>query len=157
MEFTPEQITGLLVALGLPEDTTDPQLVIDTVVDLAEQVEQLDPARPSTVAAAAKRSGLEVLDKETVATLRRDAATGRQLAAAAARQKVEASVDKAIDRGAIPLARRKHWVELLAADPAMEQHLAATPDGTAVALTEVGHSTEKDDLAEVAPWFYPTR
>lgn len=155
MEFTPEQLTALLEALGLPADTADAQLVVDTTVDLAAQVQAIDPAKPSTVAAAAARNGMEVLDKDTAAALRRDAATGRQLAAAAAQQKVEASVDKAIDRGAIPLSRRKHWVGVITADPGMEQVLAATPDGLAVPLSEIGHSADKaDDLAEPAKWFY---
>ncbi|MDT5007138.1 MAG: hypothetical protein QOJ24_4314 [Mycobacterium sp.] len=33
MEFTPEQITALLEALGLPADTADAELVVATATD----------------------------------------------------------------------------------------------------------------------------
>lgn len=157
MEFTPEQIAALLEALGLPPDTADAQLVVDTAVDLAAQVEALDPAKPSTVAAAAKRHGMELIDEATVATLRADAATGRQMAAAAAAAKVEATVDDAIAHGKITVPRRKHWVDLITADPAMADVLASVPNETAVPLTEAGHSADKvaatGDPAE-SGWFY---
>jgi hypothetical protein len=153
MEFTPEQITTLLAALGLPADTGDPQLVVDTAVDLAAQLG--DPAKPSTIAASAKRAGLEVLDTDTAAALRRDAAEGRKIAAAAAKAKVEASVDDAVDKGKITPSRRQHWVSLIEADPGMADVLAAVPNETAVPMSEVGHSADTSgDLADAAEWFY---
>lgn len=153
MDFTPEQITALLAALGLPDDTDDPQLVVDTAVDLAAQLG--DPAKPSTIAASAKRAGLEVLDTDTADALRRDAAEGRKIAAAAARAKVEAAVADAVDKGKITPARRKHWVSLIEADPGMADVLAAVPNETAVPMSEVGHSADSSgDLAEPAAWFY---
>lgn len=155
MEFTPEQIAALLEALGLPPDTTDAQLVVDTAVDLAAQVESLDPAKPSSVAAAAARNGMEVLDNQTVAALRRDAENGRQLAAAATRQRIEAAVDKAIDRGAVALSRRSAWVDMITADPVMEQKLAATPDGLVVGLTETGHAADKGTNTGGPEWVWP--
>lgn len=155
MEFTPEQITALLEALGLPVDTTDAQLVVDTAVDLAAQVETLDPERPSTVAAAARRNGMEVIDTATADALRRDAAEGRRVAAAAAKAKVEASVDQAISKGKITPGRRKHWVSVIEADPGMADVLASYPDEMAVPLTEVGHATDNSaDLDKPAAWFY---
>lgn len=153
MDFTPEQVAALLTALGLPNDTDDPQLVLDTAVDLAAQLG--DPAKASTIAASAKRAGLEVLDNETVAALRRDAAEGRKIAAAAAKAKVEASVDDAVTKGKITPSRRKHWVSLIEADPGMADVLAAVPIETAVPMTEVGHSADNaGDTAEAAAWFY---
>ena len=155
MEFTPEQIAALLTALGLPDGTDDPQLVVDTAVDLAAQVEALDPAKPASVAAAAARNGCEVLDKETAAALRRDAAEGRKIAASAARAKVEASVDEAINKGKITPGRRKAWLELITADPGMSDVLAKIPDETAVPLAEIGIGGGDDaDLAQPAKWFY---
>ena len=47
MEFTPEQIAALLTALGLPDDTDDAQLVVDTAID--EDV-QLDAAIVAEIA-----------------------------------------------------------------------------------------------------------
>jgi hypothetical protein len=71
-----------------------------TEADLAAQVAELDPAKPSTVAAAAKRAGLEVIDNATAEALRRDAQEGRQVAAAAKQQKIEAAVDENSDKPA---------------------------------------------------------
>lgn len=157
LTFDDDQAAALVDALGLPDDTTDVQLVLDTATDLAAQVAAgVDPEKASTVAAAAKRAGLEVVDTETLATLRHDAQEGRKIAAAAAQQKVEASVDDAIAKGKITPARRKHWLTLIAADPGMAEVLASVPNETAVPLTEIGHSVEAsaEDLAEAGRWFY---
>jgi hypothetical protein len=154
LTFTAEQAAALLEALGLPADTDDADLGVATAVDLAAQVEALDPAKPASVAAAAARNGCEVLDKETAAALRRDAQEGRKIAAAAAKQRIEASVDDAISKGKITPGRRKHWVSLIEADPGMEQVLTSVPDECAVALSEIGHSADNADLAEAAAWFY---
>lgn len=155
MNFTTEQIAALLEALGLPPDTADPDLVVATVTDLAAQAAGVDPAKPSTVAAAARKAGLEVIDADTAAALRRDATEGRKIAAAAARAATEAAVDDAISKGKIAASRRKHWVTLIEADPGMADVLAATPPETAVPLTEIGHSTDTSgDLAKKPAWFY---
>ncbi|BBZ05990.1 hypothetical protein MDOR_01590 [Mycolicibacterium doricum] len=156
LTFDDDQAAPLLESLGLPADATDVDLILDTAKDLAAQAAGLNPEKPSTVAAAAKRAGLEVIDTETLATLRHDAQEGRKIAAAAAQQKVEASVDDAITKGKITPARRKHWVTLIAADPGMAEVLASVPNETAIPLTEIGHSVEAstEDLAEAGRWFY---
>lgn len=150
------QTADLLTALGLPADTTDPDLVVETVKDLAVQVADLDPAKPSTVAAAAKRAGMELLDKDTAEALRHDAAEGRKMIAAATQQRIEASVEDAIRKGKITPARRKHWVNLIAADPGMADVLASVPNETAAPMSELGHGQNPEpgaDLAEPAVWF----
>ncbi|KUH89799.1 phage protease [Mycobacterium sp. IS-1556] len=156
--FTDEQSAKLLELLGLPADTDDAELVLATVEDIANQVAAMDPAKPSTVAAAAKRAGLEVIDTDTAEALRRDAAEGRKLAAAAAQAKVEAAVDDAINKGKITPGRRKHWVSLIQADPGMADVLAGVPNETAVPMTEVGHSTDpahdQGDDEHERVWFY---
>lgn len=150
-----DRAAAMLDALGLPADTTDPDLIVATVVDLATQAAGLDPAKPSTVAAAAKRAGLAVIDAATEAALRHDAAEGRKLAAAAAAAKVENEVDDAIAKGKILARSRRHWVTLISADPAMSQVLAGIAPETAVPLTEIGHSVDADgDLARKPAWFY---
>lgn len=101
LQFTDEQAAALLDLLGLPADTTDPQLVVDTVADLADQAAGVDPAKPSAVAAAARKAGLEVVDTDTLAALRHDATEGRRVAAAAAKAAVEAQIDDAISKGKI--------------------------------------------------------
>lgn len=151
------QAADLFAALGLPADTTDAQLIVDTATDLATQVAELDPAKPSTVASAAKRAGMELLDKDTAAALRRDAAEGRKTVAAATQQRIEASVDDAIRRGKITPSRRKHWISLIGADPGMADVLAKVPDETAGPLTEVGHGQNPEPDAELAKpvaWFH---
>lgn len=154
LTFDGTQAAALHEALGLPADTDDLDLIVATAVDLAAQVETLDPAKPSTVAAAAARNGMEVIDKDTADALRRDAQEGRKIAAAAARAKVEAAVDDAVNKGKITPARRKHWVSLIEADPAMADILAKYPNEMAVPMSEVGHSADNSDLAEPAAWFY---
>lgn len=156
MEFTPEQITALIDVLGLPPDTTDPQLVVDTVTDLAAQASGINTEKPSTIAAAARKAGLEVVDTDTLTALKADAAEGRRVAAAAAKAKVEAAVADAVDKGKITPGRRNAWVQLIDADPGMADVLAAVPNETAVPMSEVGHSVDVgtaggDDTGE---WFY---
>ena len=151
-QFDETQFAVLLALLGLPADTDDISLVIDTVRDAVTEPDADD--QPSGIAAAAKKHGLEVIDASSAEALRRDAAEGRRLIAAAEQAKIEADVDAAIDKGKIAASRRKHWVSLIAADPGMADVLAAVPDETAVPLKEIGHATEGQDLAEAATWFY---
>jgi hypothetical protein len=68
---------------------------------------------------------------------------------------VEAAVDDAVNNGKITAARRKHWVQLIEADPAMADVLAAVPSETAVPLHEVGHSAQMNGAADSdSGWFY---
>ncbi len=121
---------------------------------LAKQAAEADGGKPSDIAAAAKRAGFEVTDSDTYTRLVAEATEGRRLKAAAAKAKVEASVDDAISKGKITPARKKHWVILISADPGMGEVLASVPNETAVPLSEVGHGqTGGDDLVESAEWF----
>ncbi|ORV65305.1 hypothetical protein AWC03_02860 [Mycobacterium europaeum] len=157
LTFDDTQAAVLLTLLGLPEDTDDLALVIDTIKDVTRDpmLPLPDDAAASQVAAAAKKHGLELLDTDTADALRRDAAEGRKIAAAAAKAKVEAAVDDAVNRGKITAARRKHWVSLIEADPGMADVLAAVPDETAVPLSEMGHSADTSrDSTGGGQWFY---
>ncbi len=156
LTFDDTQAAALLDALGLPADTTDIEVVITTAADLADQCAKMDPAQPSTVAAAAKRAGLEVVDGPTLAALRHDATEGRKIAAAAAQQRIEASVDDAIGKGKITPARRKHWISLIQADPGMADVLASVPNETAAPMTELGHGVEAQGDDDSPKWFYGT-
>ena len=111
------------------------------------------------VAAAAKKHGLDVVDHDTNEALKRDAAEGRRLKAAATQAKVEAAVDHAIGKGKITPGRRKHGVSLLSADPGMESVLGSIPNETAVPLSEIGHASAESDTQNLTPdqnptWFY---
>ena len=90
---------------------------------------------------AAKRAGLEVIDNDALTALRAEAAEGRQIKAAAARQKIEASVREAITKGKITPSRRDHWINLISADPGMAEVLASVPNETAVPMTATGWSS----------------
>ena len=114
----------------------------------------MTPEQPSSVAAAAKRHGMEVIDTLTADALRAEAATGRQIAAAAAKAKVETAVDDAVNKGKITPARRKHWVSVIEADPEMAQVLAKYPNELAVPMSELGDAADNGDLATAAEWFY---
>jgi hypothetical protein len=157
LTFTDDQAAQLLDMLGLPPDTTDADTVLATVQDLAsDEQSEGDMTKPSAVAAAAKRHGFEVVEAASLESLRREATEGRQLKASVERQKIEASVDDAINKGKIAISRRKHWVNLIGADPGMAEVLASVPNETAVPLTEIGHSVGSegiDGLAETAEWF----
>lgn len=77
------------------------------------------------------------------------------MAAAAAQQRIEASVEDAVRKGKITPARRKHWVTLITADPGMAEVLASVPNETAAPMTEAGHSMNPDpgdNLADVDAW-----
>lgn len=150
--FTPEQAAQLLDLLGLPADTTDPDLIVATVADLIAQAETAQ--KPSEVAAAAKRQGFDLVDLDTLAALRHDAAEGRTMKAAAERQKVEDTVTRAIAAGKIGPGRQRHWVDLITADPAMADVLASVPDNT-MPLVEIGHGIDGDGVPPSGDnWLY---
>ncbi|RFZ34976.1 Mu-like prophage I protein [Mycobacterium marinum] len=152
--FDDDQAAALLDALGLPADTTDIDTALATVKD-AVTASTAENAQPSAVAAAARRVGLELIDADTITALRRDANEGRQIKAAAARQKIEDTVADAISKGKITPARRKHWLNLIEADPGMAEVLASVPDETAVPLTEIGHGVGNEDTnGPTDTWFH---
>ncbi|CKI34167.1 hypothetical protein LTT02_25500 [Mycolicibacterium smegmatis] len=154
LQLNDTQAAALFEVLGLSADTADVDLVVATAQDLAAQADTLESAKPSAVAAAAARNGMELLDKDTAEALRRDAQEGRRIAAAAARARVEAAVADAIDKGKITPDRHKHWVTLIEADPGMADVLAAVPNETVVPMSEIGHSTDNPDVAQSTTWFY---
>lgn len=155
LTFDDDQAAALLEALGLDADTNDVELIADTVKDAAT-ASTAETAQPSAVAAAARRVGLGVMDSDSLEALKREAAEGRQIKAAEATKRIEASVDDAIQKGKITPARRKHWITLIGADPEMADVLASTPDETAVPMTEIGHGVGADGppSGENAGWFY---
>lgn len=154
LTFDDDQAAKLLAALGLPADTTDIETALATVLDAAT-ASTAEDAKPSAVAAAARRNGLEVLDADTLAALRHDASEGRKLAAAAATAKIEGEVTDAISKGKIMASRKKHWVTLISNDPSMSEVLASIAPETAVPMTAIGHSQDLDeDNKRDGQWFY---
>ncbi|WP_328856366.1 phage protease [Williamsia herbipolensis] len=160
LTLTDDQSAQLLDLIGLPADTTDVDTILATVTDLvaAEQgaTDGQNDQKPSTVAAAARRIGLETVDTDTLASLRSQAAEAGTLKAAAARRGVEQSVDSAIKAGKIPPSRRDHWVGLVTADAELGKVLASMPDNV-VPLVEIGHGLNSNgtqpDEQDDAGWF----
>ena len=159
LEYDDAAAAVLLNQLGLDEDCTDSDLIQETIKDALTPAPAIaGDAAPSAVAAAAKRHGLELLDADTKASLERDSAELRRVKAAAKQADIEAKVDAAVDRGAITPGRKKHWVQLLDADPGMHDVLASIPNETAVPLSEIGHAAAESDTQltpdGVPHWFY---
>ena len=160
LEYDDAAAAVLLNQLGLPEDTTDTELIAETIKDALTPAPAIaGDAASSAVAAAAKRHGLELLDADTKASLERDSAELRRVKAAAKQADIKAKVDTAIDRGAIAASREKHWISLLDADPGMADVLAKIPDQTAVPLSELGHASAENGAGDGIPdgvpaWFY---
>lgn len=142
-DLTPETWGAIIATLGL-DATATPDDVLAAIGDLVTS-EAADAGKPSAIAAAAGKIGLQVIDEATVTELRAAADEGRRIKAAAAQQHREHVVDTAVRRGAITPARRQHWLTLLQHDPEMEQVLASTPDETAYPIRELGHSGDVDD------------
>lgn len=144
VEFTDEQLTALLEALGLAEDAD-----ADAIVTAAEELATTPPETaaasadtPTAVAASAARLGLQLVDGETLeARLSR----GDEAYARLQREDRERVVDAALGRGAITPARRDHFLQLMAADTeGTTALLAGLPAGLAVPLSEVGHGQSGD-------------
>ncbi|OZC98916.1 hypothetical protein CH281_20335 [Rhodococcus sp. 06-221-2] len=147
MDFTPEQITRLLEALGLGSDVTDAELVVVAVEELV--------TAPPVAAASAAAAGGVVLDPAAYDVLKADADRGRALAAASKVREAKDAVDSAIRAGKLPPARRQHWLDVIQADPAMAATLKQMP--VVIPLEELGHcdpgANDPDGLTEPAGWF----
>lgn len=146
----PEQWGEVLAALGLDVEAGIDD-VIAAVTDLATN-EAATVGKPSAIAAAAGRIGMQVIDRDSLTALKAQAAEGTQIKAAAAKAEVEAAVDDAVREGKITRARRGHWVTLCTADPGMRAVLASIPRETAVPMTEIGHSVQSEDEDTTPGW-----
>lgn len=150
--FTADWLGQLAGILGLDPATDDPELILQAARDTAAS-EDGDTGAPSQVAASAKRLGMELVDADTIAALRFDAAEGRKQVAAAQRRERETAVDDAIRTGKITPGRREHWLKLIAADPGMADVLASVPAQTAAPLSEMGHAYGEESEAAGPRWF----
>lgn len=149
MEFTPEQLTRLLEALGLGADVTDAELVVTAV-------EELVTAPPVAAASVAAAGGI-TLDAASYDILKADADRGRALAAAAKVREATSAVDAAVSAGKLPPARRQHWLDVIQADPAMAATLKQMPVVISMVGSELGHSNPglngPDEVTEPTGWF----
>lgn len=150
---------GLRQRLGLAENVEDDDTILAAVDEaLNERADDTPPANLSAeaVAAAAASHGLAVVDQDTFAEVRRQAAEGAALAERVAVQNRERTVDDAIRTGKIAASSRDVWLNKLKADETEAEVLNSFPDGT-IPVGEVGHNGDAvgsttnadDDLAWV--------
>lgn len=105
---------------------------------------------PAEVVPAAAASGTVELDAAAYAALRQQAAMGAEAHRTLVAQAHARVIDDAIDAGKIPLARRAHYVALMAVDPAdTTERLAKLQPGAVVPLVEVGHAAGDNPVASV--------
>ncbi len=144
---------GLVQKLGIAADADDEAVMKafeEALAAKSDDGEKSDDAEkletPAQVAAAAQRLGMTVFDAEKAEQLRADAAAGREALSRIQREADEKVVKQAISEGKIPPARESHYVGLMERDrEGTTAWLASVPKEAAVALTEMGHSTEPVD------------
>lgn len=142
---------GLAELFGVPTDADDEAILaaakeaLESAVAAAETVEPVEPTIEQAAAVAAK-SGLTLVNSETLVTLQEQAREGAEARALQVREAHERIVDTAITEGRIAPASRDHWLTQLSADPAGIQNvISALP--AVIPVTELGHaiSNEADD------------
>ncbi|WP_094980336.1 phage protease [Rhodococcus pyridinivorans] len=143
VDFTDEQITAILEALGL-DDTADAAAVVTAIEELAAAAAEADNGGDTGVAA---RAGTIRVDAAALTQLREQAALGVAAHARQQREDRERTVDAAVKAGKIPPARRGHWIAQLEADPGAAEVLASMPDNL-IPVHEIGHSLDVSASAE---------
>lgn len=136
MDFSDEQLTTLRQRVGVPVDAD-----ADTILGaLAECLEERAEA-PAPQAQAGPPEGMVLMDEVQHTQLLADAAAGRAARDQQVAEHRTRLVDEAVRDGRIPVARKEHWIQALAADPeGNEATLAALAPGL-VNVTERGHSS----------------
>ena len=142
---------GLAELFGVPADADDETILaaakerLDAAAEPAEPAEPVEPTIEQAAAIAAK-SGLTLVNSETLAALQEQARAGAEARALQVREAHERIVDSAISEGRIAPSSREHWMTQLAADPDGIQNVIASLPAV-IPVTEVGHSisNEADD------------
>jgi ATP-dependent Clp endopeptidase proteolytic subunit ClpP len=114
-------LTDLRDALGLPEETSDDDVIVAALDKLTE------PPDPGPVPLP---EGVVAIDAAQLEQLRSDAQAGSEARAEQLMAHRAQIVEAAITDGRIPPARRDAWVAQLEADPGAEQVLASLAKGT---------------------------
>jgi ATP-dependent protease ClpP protease subunit len=110
---------GLRTRLGI----TDAALDEDGLLAALDEA-LTERSEPETQTPSALPAGTIAIDEATYAQLLEDGKAGREARAEQLANKRVAAVDKAVQEGRIPLARRGHWLEQLEADPGAAETLA---------------------------------
>lgn len=167
-------------SLGLPDDASDDDILAAArkALGVDEKPPEGDPANPPipdltkdtppappagadpvpgsapaevTPAVVAAGPGTVELDAAAYANLKQQAAMGAEAHKTLQAQAHAGIVDKAIDEGRVPLARRGHYLNLMRSDPTDTLDLLTNrlQPGAAVPLTELGHSADANPAASV--------
>lgn len=138
---------GLAELFGVPTDADDEAILAAAREALAATVES-EPAEPveptiEQAAAVAAKSGLTLVNSETLEALQEQARAGAEARELQVRQAHELIVDSAISEGRIAPSSREHWLVQLAADPdGIQNVIAALP--AVIPVTEFGHAISND-------------
>lgn len=140
---------GLAELFGVSTDADDETILAAAKEALDTVVEAAEPAEPTIeqAAAVAAKSGLTLVNSETLAALQDQARAGAEARALQVREAHERIVDSAIDEGRIAPVSRDHWLTQLAADPEGIQNVIASLPAV-IPVTELGHAitnNEADD------------
>lgn len=140
---------GLAELFGVPADADDETILAAARERLDSAAETTaEPIEPSIeqAAAIAAKSGLTLVNSETLAALQEQARAGAEARELQVREAHERIVDQAISEGRIAPSSREQWVIQLAADPDGIQNVIASLPAV-IPVTEVGHSisNEADD------------
>jgi hypothetical protein len=141
---------GLAELFGVPTDADDETILTaaKNALDERTAVETPAPAEPTIeqAAAIAAKSGLTLVNSETLTALQDQARAGAEARALQVRESFERIVDSAVTDGRIAPASRDHWLTQLAADPeGIQNVISALP--AVIPVTEFGHAitNEADD------------
>lgn len=138
-------IDGVTAALGLDE-TADIAAIVAATEEAAKAAADAAASEGDTaasIAAAARKRGMTVVDASALAEMQAQAARGAELADRIERDERERFVASAVEAGKIPSSRREHWLTMLTADPSAAEVLAGIPDNT-VPLTARGYDGNAD-------------
>lgn len=142
---------GLAELFGVPADADDETILAAAKDRLDAAVEPVEPAEPveptiEQAAAIAAKSGLTLVNSETLVALQEQARAGAEARALQVREAHERIVDSAINEGRIAPSSREHWMTQLSADPEGIQNVIGSLPAV-IPVTEVGHSisNEADD------------
>lgn len=140
---------GLAELFGVSTDADD-ETILTAAKGALERtaVEPSAPAEPTIeqAAAIAAKSGLTLVNSETLAALQDQARAGAEARALQVREGFERIVDSAVTDGRIAPASRDHWLTQLSADPeGIQNVISALP--AVIPVTEFGHAitNEADD------------
>ena len=142
---------GLAELFGVSTDADDETILTAAKDALEERTAAVEPSAPAEptieqAAAIAAKSGLTLVNSETLAALQDQARAGAEARALQVRESFERIVDSAVTDGRIAPASRDHWLTQLAADPeGIQNVISALP--AVIPVTEFGHAitNEADD------------